>query len=88
MEKVREPSNPVFCKTLSEPFRVYIMSYPQRETVTVYCDNHIEHKNTLCRQNAYFWYVKAGGTYSNHWTLKARCDAGNVLTCYAEFFQR
>jgi hypothetical protein len=38
------------------------------ETVAVYCENHTEH--TLCGQNAEFWYVKADGTYSNHWALK------------------
>jgi hypothetical protein len=37
------------------------------ETVTVYCDNHTEHTNILLGQNAE--YVKAGGTYSNHWAL-------------------
>jgi hypothetical protein len=41
-----------------------------RETVAVYCENHTEHTNTLCRQNAEFWYVEADGTYSNHWALK------------------
>jgi hypothetical protein len=40
------------------------------ETVAVYCENHTEHKNTLCGQNAEFWCVKAGGIYSNHWALK------------------
>jgi hypothetical protein len=37
-----------------------------RETVAVYCENHTEHTNTLCGNNAEFWYVKAGGTYTNH----------------------
>jgi hypothetical protein len=41
-----------------------------RETVAVYCENHTEHTNTFCGQNAGFWYVKAGGTYNNHWALK------------------
>jgi hypothetical protein len=36
------------------------------ETVAVYCENHTEHTDTLCGQNAVFWYVKAGGTYTNH----------------------
>jgi hypothetical protein len=36
-----------------------------REIVTVYCENHTEHTNTLCGQNARFLYVKAGGTYSS-----------------------
>jgi hypothetical protein len=42
-----------------------------RETVAVYCENHTKHTNTLCKQNAEFQYVEAGGTYSNHRTLKA-----------------
>jgi hypothetical protein len=25
------------------------------ETVAVYCENHMEHKNTLCGQNAEFY---------------------------------
>jgi hypothetical protein len=41
-----------------------------RETVAVYCENHMEHKNTLCRQSAEFWYVKEGGAYSNYCDLK------------------
>jgi hypothetical protein len=40
------------------------------ETVAVYCENHTEHTNTLCGQNAEFCYVEVCGTYSNHWALK------------------
>jgi hypothetical protein len=40
------------------------------ETVAVHCENHMEHINSLCGQNAEIWYVKAGGIYSNHWPLK------------------
>jgi hypothetical protein len=40
------------------------------ETVAVYCENHTEHTDTLCGQNAVLWYVKACGTYSEHWALK------------------
>jgi hypothetical protein len=36
------------------------------ETVAVYCENRTEHTNTLCGQNAEFWFVKAGDTYSDH----------------------
>jgi hypothetical protein len=36
-----------------------------KETVAVYCESHTEHKNTLYGQNVEFWYVNAGGTYSN-----------------------
>jgi hypothetical protein len=35
-----------------------------RETVAVYSENHTEHTNTLCGQNAE--YLKASGTYINH----------------------
>jgi hypothetical protein len=41
-----------------------------RETVGVYCENHTGHTDTLCGQNTEFQYVKEGGTYSNHWSLK------------------
>jgi hypothetical protein len=40
------------------------------ETVAVYCENHTEHTDTLCEQNAEFSCAKAGGTYSDHWALK------------------
>jgi hypothetical protein len=38
------------------------------EAVAVHCENHTEHENILCEKNAE--YVKAGGTYINHWALK------------------
>jgi hypothetical protein len=40
------------------------------ETVAVYCENHTEHTDTLCGQNAEFYCVKVSGTYSNHLALK------------------
>jgi hypothetical protein len=40
------------------------------ETVLVYCENHTEHTDTLCGQNAEFWCVKAGGMCTNRWALK------------------
>jgi hypothetical protein len=40
------------------------------EKIAVNCENRMEHTNTLCGQNAEFGYVKAGGTFSNHWALK------------------
>jgi hypothetical protein len=42
-----------------------------RETVAVYCENHTEHINTLCGQNAKFFYAKSCGTYSNRCALEA-----------------
>jgi hypothetical protein len=34
-----------------------------RETIAVYCENHMEHRDTLYGQNAEFLFnVKAGGT--------------------------
>jgi hypothetical protein len=35
-----------------------------RETGAVYCENHMEHTNTLRGQNAEFYCVETGGTYS------------------------
>jgi hypothetical protein len=48
----------------TEPNRLMLF----RETVAAYCENHTEHANTLCGQNAEFWYIKAGDTckYSDH----------------------
>jgi hypothetical protein len=40
-----------------------------KENIAVYYEYHTEHINTLWT-NAEFWYVKADGTYSNHWVLK------------------
>jgi hypothetical protein len=49
------------------------------DTAAVYCENHKEHTNTLCGQNAEFWYVKAGGAYSNHWALMGYIsDIGHI----------
>jgi hypothetical protein len=49
-----------------------------RETVAVYCENHTEHTNTLCGQNAELLIVIAGGECgnsfakgSNYWELIA-----------------
>jgi hypothetical protein len=41
----------------TEPNRLMLFG----ETVAVYCENHTEHINTLCGQNAKSWRVKAGG---------------------------
>jgi hypothetical protein len=48
-----------------------------RETVAVHCENHTEHTDTFCGQTAEFWYVKAGGTYSNHRALKGFKNVGS-----------
>jgi hypothetical protein len=58
----------VSSKTSNNPCSNRLMLF--RVTVAVYCENHTEHTDTLCGQNTEFWYVKAGGTYSNHWALK------------------
>jgi len=41
-----------------------------REIIAVCSDNHTEHINTLCGQNAESVSVQPGGTYSDHWALK------------------
>jgi hypothetical protein len=40
------------------------------ERDAVCCENRMEHNDTLCGQKAGLWYVKAGGTYSDQWTVK------------------
>jgi hypothetical protein len=40
------------------------------EAVAVYCENYMEHTDTLCGQNAEFSYATPGGTNNNHWALK------------------
>jgi hypothetical protein len=39
------------------------------EIIAVYCENHTEHINTLCGQNAEFLNFKAIGRYSYHCRL-------------------
>jgi hypothetical protein len=41
-----------------------------RETVVVYYENHTEHTNTLCGQNAELLNIEAGGAYSHRYALK------------------
>jgi hypothetical protein len=50
------------------------------ETLSVYCEKHSKHTNTLCGQTAVFWYVKAGVTYSNLWALKRRSATALAAT--------
>jgi hypothetical protein len=45
-----------------------------RETVAVYCENHMRHTNTLFERKADFLYIQVGGTYINHWTLRGFYD--------------
>jgi hypothetical protein len=42
-----------------------------RETVAVYCENHTEHTDTLCGQNAELCNTEANGTHTYHYTVKA-----------------
>jgi hypothetical protein len=44
--------------TATKPNRLMLFS----ETLTVYCENHTEHTDTLCGQNVEFQCVKADGT--------------------------
>jgi hypothetical protein len=40
-----------------------------KEIIAIYSENHMKHTNTLCRQNAELFNVKAGGTYNNQCAL-------------------
>jgi translation initiation factor IF-1 len=59
-------SQETHCVSATKPNRLMLFG----ETAAVYCENHMEHTNTLCGHNAEFLCVKTGGTYSNHWVLK------------------
>jgi hypothetical protein len=41
-----------------------------REIIAVYCENHTEHINTPCGQNAEFVKVKTGGAENNYCSSK------------------
>jgi hypothetical protein len=41
-----------------------------RDTIAACYENHVEHANTLCVQNAEFLSVEEGGTFSYRCVLK------------------
>jgi hypothetical protein len=43
-----------------------------REIIAVYCDNHTQHINTLCGQNAEILGDKTCGTYIKRLSLKSK----------------
>jgi hypothetical protein len=45
------------------------------EKIAVYREKNMKHKNKPCGQNAEWYYVKAGGIYSNHWALNGQIDS-------------
>jgi hypothetical protein len=47
------------------------------EIIAVCSEIRTKHINTLCGQNVEFVNVKHGGTYSNHWELKALSAVGD-----------
>jgi hypothetical protein len=49
-----------------------------KETVTVYCENHTEHTNTLCGQNAQFCNIYKSSSYLTGNTLRLRYKAQPV----------
>jgi hypothetical protein len=51
------------------------------ETDAVYCENHMEHTDALCGQNAEVQCVKVGGTYSNHLALKSKKKGNSEENC-------
>ena len=53
---------------------------------------HTKHINTLCGQNVELLNVKlavyivtTGGTYSDHWDLRAKLSSYNLQTCWNAF---
>jgi hypothetical protein len=53
-----------------------------RETVAVYCENHTEHTNTLCGQNAEFCNIYKSSSYLTGNTLRLRYRAQPVNAVY------
>jgi hypothetical protein len=53
-----------------------------RETKAVYWENYMERTNTQCGQSGDISYAKAGGTYSDHWTLRVNVF-NNYMTANA-----
>jgi hypothetical protein len=49
-----------------------------REIISVYCENHTEHINTLCGKNIEPFIVEADGTYGYHCALK-RLECSRML---------
>jgi hypothetical protein len=41
-----------------------------RKIIAVYSENHSKQINIMSEQNAELLIIKAGGTYSYHWSLK------------------
>jgi hypothetical protein len=41
-----------------------------REIIAVYCENHVEHINTLCGQSVGIYNIQVGGMYAYHCALK------------------
>jgi hypothetical protein len=59
------------CSSITKPNRLLLF----RETVAVYCENHTEHTDTLCGQNAECLNVITGGSYSYHHAVKGKIRA-------------
>jgi hypothetical protein len=60
-------------KPQSVPHRKHYVSTTKTSRLMLFREtpeNPTKHRNTLCAQEAEFLYVKAGGTYSDHWDLK------------------
>jgi hypothetical protein len=58
----------------TKPNRLMLFS----ETVAVYCENHMEHTNTLCGQNAEFCNIYKFSPYPTGNTLRLRYKAQPV----------
>jgi hypothetical protein len=41
------------------------------KTVALYCEDHMEHTDTLCGQNAEITDIKISGRYVCHYVLKS-----------------
>jgi hypothetical protein len=55
-----------------------------RETAAVYCENHMEHTDTLSGQNAEFYNIYKSSPYLTGNTLRLRYKAQPVNAAYCE----
>jgi hypothetical protein len=67
----RYSNAPPYWISLSNTNNIYnFISLLTAKKIAVYFHNDTKHRDTLCGQNEELYYVKTGGTYSNHWALK------------------
>jgi hypothetical protein len=63
----------------------YVSATKTNQLVAVHCEDRTEHRNTFYGQYAEFYYVNAGGLFSDHWALKSWEKSG-LFTNYSYLY--